>query len=118
MIVMEQEQEYSGVLDWIKEKFGVDYVKLKEYKNLEELREDTSKLKRENIPYKIKCTEKACLLLVPQSRVKEASGIIGASIASGGSSANPWLLGLVIAAPILFLFMNNGNKEVNVRIPK
>ena len=112
MIVAEGvSNEYSGVLDWIGEKLGIGYVKVKDYIDLSKLRNDINKLKRANIPYKIKCKESICSLLVHKSRIRDVQNIINVSNVSTASMASGLIIAGLIGIPLVLMFMSGSSKK-------
>lgn len=71
MIVAEHEG-YEGVLDWVKEKLGIGYVKLKDYTDLNLMREHSAILKGLGIRHYSKCSGTICSLYVQKEHANKA----------------------------------------------
>lgn len=71
MIVAEYEG-YEGLLDWVKQKLGIGYVKLKTYTDLNLLKEHQAILNGLGIRNYVKCEQVVCALYVEKEKADEA----------------------------------------------
>lgn len=71
MLVVEKE-EYGFLLDWVKQKLGMGYAKLKTFTNQRELKEAKAVLTGLGIKHYTKCSNGRCDLYVEAEKYKEA----------------------------------------------
>jgi len=106
--------EYEGLFDWVKEKLGIGYVKLKDYTDLNLLKEHRAILNGLNVRNKVKCSGVVCSLYVEKDKTDMALRAIGkvespmikkeaSALAKMALIKNIPLLAMVAAVPLVAL---------------